>query len=44
MEGDDEKIKFIADEMLGKLAKWLRTLGYNTVYYTDKGDNGLAFS
>ena len=42
MASDDEKIKFIADEMLGKLAKWLRTLGYNTVYYTDKGDNGLV--
>ncbi|MGB9596410.1 MAG: Mut7-C RNAse domain-containing protein, partial [Candidatus Poribacteria bacterium] len=30
---DEHEIKFIADEMLGKLAKWLRTLGYDTVYY-----------
>ena len=25
-------MKFIADEMLGKLAKWLRFLGYDTLY------------
>jgi len=35
------EIKFIADEMLGKLAKWLRTLGYDTVYYHDGADSGL---
>jgi len=34
-------MKFIADEMLGKLAKWLRIIGYDTIYYTKKGDNGL---
>ncbi|HGJ67692.1 TPA: hypothetical protein ENS27_20230 [bacterium] len=37
----DTKIRFIADEMLGKLAKWLRILGYDTIYYREKGDNGL---
>jgi len=37
----DTKIKFIADEMLGKLAKWLRILGYDTIYYQEKGDSGL---
>jgi len=43
MIADDEKIKFIADEMLGKLAKWLRTIGYDTVYYNDGGaDSGLV--
>jgi uncharacterized protein with PIN domain len=26
------EIKFIADSMLGKLAKWLRVLGYDTLY------------
>ncbi len=25
-------MKFIADVMLGKLARWLRLLGYNTIY------------
>jgi hypothetical protein len=43
MIADNEKIKFIADEMLGKLAKWLRTIGYDTVYYNDGGaDSGLV--
>lgn len=26
------KMKFVADSMLGKLAKWLRVLGYDTLY------------
>lgn len=26
-------MKFIADRMLGKLGKWLRILGYDTVYF-----------
>jgi hypothetical protein len=28
----EEEIKFLADKMLGKLAKWLRILGYDTTY------------
>lgn len=40
-EGDSE-IRFIADEMLGKLAKWLRAIGYDTVYYTGGGDGALV--
>jgi len=38
----DSGFKFIADEMLGKLAKWLRAIGYDTVYYTGGGDSGLV--
>jgi len=30
-------MKFIADRMLGKLAKGLRMLGYDTVYYRGEG-------
>ncbi len=40
-EGSSE-LRFIADEMLGKLAKWLRTIGYDTVYYTGGGDSALV--
>lgn len=34
-------MKFIADNMLGKLAKWLRLLGYDTLYYRTQNDNEL---
>ncbi|QKQ99990.1 hypothetical protein GWK48_05990 [Metallosphaera tengchongensis] len=30
--------KFIVDAMLGKLARWLRILGYDTLYYRDAED------
>ena len=40
-EGAPE-LRFMADEMLGKLAKWLRTIGYDTVYYTGGGDSALV--
>jgi uncharacterized protein with PIN domain len=30
--------KFIVDAMLGKLARWLRILGYDTLYYKDAED------
>jgi uncharacterized protein with PIN domain len=36
-EGRVRRMKFIADRMLGKLAKGLRMLGYDTVYY--RGEN-----
>ena len=33
MEGMEEgSVRFVADSMLGRLAKWLRVLGYDTVY------------
>jgi hypothetical protein len=34
-------MKFLADEMLGKLAKWLRILGYDTLYYNRLPDDEL---
>src|SRR4030067_2815810 len=33
-------MKFLADRMLGKLAKELRMLGYDTVYY--RGENAYS--
>lgn len=36
-----EKIRFIVDTMLGRLAKWLRILGYDTIYFSGKDDNLL---
>lgn len=33
---------FIADTMLGRLARWLRALGYDTVYDTALDDDALA--
>lgn len=37
----DEEIRFIADSMLGRLAKWLRILGYDTLYFRDAHDGRL---
>jgi len=34
-------MKFIADEMLGKLAKWLRICGYDTAYFRHIRDSEL---
>lgn len=33
--------RFIADTMLGKLARWLRILGYDTLYYREIEDRAL---
>lgn len=35
-------MRFIVDEMLGKLAKWLRMLGYDTLYITPTTDSFLV--
>ncbi len=37
----EAEIRFIADSMLGKLAKWLRILGYDTLYFRDGEDTRL---
>jgi len=34
--------RFLADSMLGTLAKWLRILGYDTTYYAQLDDNQLV--
>jgi uncharacterized protein with PIN domain len=36
------KPKFVADHMLGSLAKWLRMIGYDTIYDKDMDDRGIA--
>lgn len=35
------EVRFIADSMLGSLAKWLRILGFDTIYHRDIRDNDL---
>jgi hypothetical protein len=40
-EGGD-KPKFVADHMLGSLARWLRIMGYDTVYDKSLDDPGIA--
>ncbi|OGW37631.1 MAG: hypothetical protein A2Y97_10670 [Nitrospirae bacterium RBG_13_39_12] len=34
-------MRFIADAMLGKLARWMRFLGFDTLYYSDISDKKL---
>jgi len=34
-------MRFLVDAMLGKLAKWLRILGYDVLYYRDLEDEQL---
>jgi uncharacterized protein with PIN domain len=34
-------MRFIADSMLGRLARWLRLLGFDTLYYADIRDYDL---
>jgi uncharacterized protein with PIN domain len=37
-KSSETEIKLLADAMLGRLAKWLRLLGYNTAYLADTDD------
>jgi uncharacterized protein with PIN domain len=37
-----ERPKFVADCMLGSLARWLRMLGYDAVYAKDLEDDAIA--
>jgi uncharacterized protein with PIN domain len=39
---NDENLRLLADGMLGKLAKWLRLLGYDTAYDNVASDRELA--
>ncbi len=41
---EEEKIKFLADKMLGKLSKWLRILGYDTTYPITDEDLNLILT
>jgi uncharacterized protein with PIN domain len=36
-----ENLEFIVDGMLGKVARWLRMLGYDTKYVNDMGDDDI---
>lgn len=40
--GSPAEPRFIADAMLGRLARWLRSLGYDTVYEPATPDAGLC--
>lgn len=33
--------RFLADEMLGKLARWMRFMGFDVAYVKDLGDSGI---
>jgi uncharacterized protein with PIN domain len=37
-----QQVKFVVDCMLGKLAKWLRMLGFDTLYCPDADDDELV--
>jgi len=37
-----QSVRFLADSMLGSLAKWLRILGYDTTYYAHLDDNEIV--
>lgn len=38
---NENEIRFIADDMLGRLAKWLRIFGFDVLYHRSINDNDL---
>ena len=42
MRSPEVEMKFIVDGMLGRLAKWLRILGYDTAYFPHMDDDQLV--
>jgi len=40
-DSSHNEVKFIADAMLGRLARWLRFLGFDTVYFSGISDGRL---
>jgi uncharacterized protein with PIN domain len=42
MNGGSAELRFLADRMLGRLARWLRILGFDTEYADDTGDMEIA--
>lgn len=43
-EGRRSELRFVADSMHGKLARWLRILGYDTVYWSGDDEDLLEFA
>jgi hypothetical protein len=37
-----ERLKFIADENVGKLARWLRLLGFDTLFFKGENDGQMV--
>lgn len=42
VEKHDPAPRFVVDAMLGRLARWLRVLGYDTLYSSDADDAALV--
>jgi uncharacterized protein with PIN domain len=42
VEKPDSAPRFLVDAMLGRLARWLRVLGYDTLYFSDADDAALV--
>lgn len=38
----EDRPRFSADEMLGSLARWLRIMGYDTIYHKDQDDTEIV--
>ncbi len=44
VKGQRDKPTFACDAMLGSLARWLRILGFDTLYFEDKADTDILSS